>query len=302
MNWTQAVSDFLDFIKLERSLSENSIAAYRRDMQKFLSFLKEAKIKEGPLEIKANHVQAYVGYIHKSGLAKSSQSRMLSGLRSFYQYLVYEDYLDSNPANKIDMPKIAQKLPEVLSKEEIDLLCTLEFLGKEINEKTRNQLIIEMLYACGLRVSELVELKISNIIWSEQFIKVLGKGDKERLVPIAPDTLKMIEAFLENTRGNYPVKQEAEDILFLNRRGNKLSRAMIFNIIKRAAENAGIKKNISPHTLRHSFATHLVQSGADLRSVQKMLGHESIMTTEIYTHLNTDDLKKVMEKHPRANG
>lgn len=301
MNWTEAISDFLDFIKLERSLSENSIAAYRRDMQKFIQFLDEKKLKIKPLDIKAEHVQSYVLHIHNKGLAKSSQSRMLSGLRAFYQYLVYEDYLDSNPATKIDMPKIAQKLPEVLSKEEVDELCKLQYQGKDIHEKHRNQLIIEMLYACGLRVSELVELKISNIIWSEQFIKVVGKGNKERLVPIAKDTLALIQKYVAETRPHYPVKPGAEDFLFLNRRGNFLSRAMIFNIIKRAAEKAGIQKNISPHTLRHSFATHLVQSGADLRSVQQMLGHESIMTTEIYTHLNTDDLKDVMAKHPRVN-
>lgn len=299
VNWTQALSDFLAFIKIERSLSANSIDAYRRDINRFRAFLEQEKINLGPLEINKDHIKGFVKTIQEEGLSERSQSRMLSGIRSFYQYLVYEDHLEMNPANQVDTPKLGTKLPEVLSKEEINKL--IESIDRSTNEGERNRAILETLYGCGLRVSELVELSRSNILWKENLIKVLGKGNKERLVPISNFTLKVLRLYNDQVRIHTPPKKGEEDILFLNRRGARLSRAMIFTICKRTAEAAGIKKKISPHTFRHSFATHLVQNGADLRAVQQMLGHENIMTTEIYTHLNMNDLEKMIQLHPRSN-
>ncbi len=298
MNWQQAEKDFLDFIKLERSLSQNSIASYKRDLRRFQAYLTENHKGLAPLKIEGKHIQGFVQSIQKEGLAVRTQSRMLSGIRSFYQYLVYEDYLDSNPANQVEMPRLDKSLPEVLSKEEIDKMVGKIDLSKP--EGHRNKAILEVLYGCGLRVSELIQLKLSEIYPKDGLIKVVGKGDKERWVPIAEYTLKILNQYLEGSRLHLDIQKGNEDFVFLNRRGKSLTRAMIFTIVKAATEKAGIRKNVSPHTLRHSFATHLVQGGADLRAVQQMLGHESIVTTEVYTHLNTDDLAEVMKIHPRA--
>jgi len=297
VKWQQALQDYQHYLQIERGLSENSVENYRYDIVKFIQFLEEHEIEVSPVKTSAENIQAFIYEVSKSMSARS-QSRIISGLRSFFDYLVFEDYRPDNPLQLIESPKIGRKLPDTLSMEEIDLL--IETIDLSHSQGERNRTILETLYSCGLRVSELIGLKISDLYFDEGFIRVSGKGDKQRLVPINPQTVKFINLYKNEVRVHIPVQKGFEDILFLNRRGKQLTRAMIFTIVKQTVVKAGIKKKISPHTFRHSFATHLLENGADLRSIQQMLGHESITTTEIYVHLDRSHLKEVLEKyHPR---
>lgn len=290
---------FQMYLRLERSLSPNTLEAYIHDVELFAQYLEQSDSNITVEKAEAGHIRSFITHIYNLGLTDTSQSRVLSGLRSFYKYLILENYIQINPTETIEMPKTARKLPDTLSFEEITLL--LDSVDLSTTEGERNKTMLEVLYACGLRVSELVELKYSNIYFDEGFVRVIGKGNKERLVPIGAKTLGRIKFYLEHSRNHLKIKNGAEDILFLNRRGNKLSRVMVFTIIKNLVFKAGIEKNISPHTFRHSFATHLVERGADLRAVQEMLGHESITTTEIYTHLDRKYLKEtILKYHPRG--
>jgi integrase/recombinase XerD len=290
---------FQMYLRLERSLSPNTLEAYVHDVELFAQYLEQSESNITVEKAEAGHIRSFIKYIYNLGLTDTSQSRILSGLRAFYKYLILENYIQINPTETIEMPKTARKLPDTLSFEEITLL--LDNVDLSAAEGERNKTMLEVLYACGLRVSELVELKYSNIYFDEGFVRVIGKGNKERLVPIGPRTLERIKFYLEHSRSQIKIKHGAEDILFLNRRGNKLSRVMVFTIIKNLVFKAGIDKKISPHTFRHSFATHLVERGADLRAVQEMLGHESITTTEIYTHLDRKYLKEtILKYHPRG--
>ena len=290
---------YLAFLKLERSLSTNSIEAYQRDLNKFVQFLEMQELNPGLEELNAKMLENFLAWLYDLGVSARTQARILSGLKSFFKYLLMEDLLKDNPAELVDGPKIGRKLPEVLSIEEIDQLIAAIDLSKPEGE--RNRAMLETLYSCGLRVSELTSLQLSNILEEEGFLRVLGKGDKERLVPIGSSALKYISYYKERRRNHQEIAAEFSDVLFLNNRGKALTRVMVFTIIKRLAQKAGIKKNISPHTFRHSFATHLVDGGADLRAVQEMLGHESITTTEIYTHLDSQYLKDAINRfHPRA--
>lgn len=297
MNWDQAIQDFITYLKLERGLSKNSISSYTLDIKKLKNYLLEHDIKSTPTKIKANTVQEFV-YDAAKTLNARSQSRLISALRGFFDYLIFEDYRDTNPVALIESPKIGRKLPDTLSIEEIDTIISAIDLGSSQGE--RNRAIIETLYSCGLRVSELTNLKISDLFFDEGFIKVTGKGNKQRFVPISPLTQKYINIYKNEVRPHIPIVEIHRDVLFLNRRGKQLTRAMIFTIVKQLTEKAGIHKTISPHTFRHSFATHLLENGADLRAIQLMLGHESITTTEIYTHIDKSHLTKVMNTyHPR---
>ena len=297
MKWQNALKDYQLYLKIERGLSQNSIDSYSLDIHKLIFFLEEHNITESPISITSEIVQQFIYDIAKHVNARS-QSRIISGLRSFFNYLVFEDYRDSNPLELIESPKIGRKLPDTLSEEEIDKIINAIDLSKPQGE--RNRAILETLYGCGLRVSELVNLKLSDLFFDEGFIKVTGKGDKQRFVPIVPLTQKYINIYRKEKRNHLNIQAGFEDTLFLNRRGKQLTRAMIFTIIKQLAEKISLKKSISPHTFRHSFATHLLQNNADLRSIQLMLGHESITTTEIYVHLDKSHLSKVIESyHPR---
>jgi len=297
MNWKHAIQDFSHYLKLERGLSVNSINSYTLDIKKLVSYLDEHNIKSNPVNIKALTVQEFI-YDAAKSLSATSQSRLISALRGFFDYLVFEDYRDTNPLALIESPKIGRKLPDTLSIEEIDALISTIDLTSPQGE--RNRAIIETLYSCGLRVSELTHLKISDLFFDEGFIKVTGKGNKQRFVPISPLTQKYINIYIKEIRPHIPIIEAYRDTLFLNRRGKQLTRAMIFTIVKQLAIKAGIHKTISPHTFRHSFATHLLENGADLRAIQLMLGHESITTTEIYMHIDKTHLSKVMNKyHPR---
>ncbi|PIA81194.1 site-specific tyrosine recombinase XerD [Gaetbulibacter sp. 4G1] len=297
MKWKHALKDYQLYLKIERGLSQNSIDSYSLDIQKLILFLEENSINSSPISISTEIIQQFIYKIAKQVNARS-QSRLISGLRSFFNYLVFEDYRKTNPLELIESPKIGRKLPDTLTEDEIDKLITAIDLSKPQGE--RNRAILETLYGCGLRVSELVNLKLSDLFFDEGFIKVTGKGDKQRFVPIVPITQKYINIYRKEVRNHINIQAGFEDTLFLNRRGKQLTRAMIFTIIKQLAEKIGLKKNISPHTFRHSFATHLLQNDADLRSIQLMLGHESITTTEIYVHLDKSHLTKVVEKyHPR---
>ena len=287
------------YLRLERSLSPNTLEAYVHDVELFSQYLDQSKSNITVEKAEAGHIRSFIKYIYNLGLTDTSQSRILSGLRAFYKYLILENYIQINPTETIEMPKTARKLPDTLSFKEITLL--LDNVDLSTSEGERNKTMLEVLYACGLRVSELVEIKYSTIYFDEGFVRVIGKGNKERLVPIGPRTLERIKFYLEHSRSQIKIKHGAEDILILNRRGNKLSRVMVFTIIKNLVFKVGIEKNISPHTFRHSFATHLVERGADLRAVQEMLGHESITTTEIYTHLDRKYLKEtILKYHPRG--
>ncbi|MFD2541014.1 site-specific tyrosine recombinase XerD [Lacinutrix gracilariae] len=297
MKWQQALFDYKMYLKIERGLSQNSIDSYALDVNKLLTYLENQKIQVSPLTITAEIVQQFVYEIAKQVNARS-QSRIISGLRSFFNYLVFEDYIKTNPLELIEAPKIGRKLPDTLSEKDINALISAIDLSKPQGE--RNRAILETLYSCGLRVSELVGLKISDLFFDEGFIKVTGKGDKQRFVPIVPETQKIINIYKNQVRVHTPIKEEFQDILFLNRRGKQLTRAMIFTIIKQLAVKIDLNKNISPHTFRHSFATHLLENGADLRAIQLMLGHESITTTEIYMHVDKSHLKEIMNTfHPR---
>ncbi|MEO2060713.1 MAG: site-specific tyrosine recombinase XerD [Mesonia sp.] len=297
MKWQEALTDYQHYLRIERGLSANSIENYRYDIVKFINYLEEHEIQISPLKISEEKIQEFIYEVSKSMSARS-QSRIISGLRSFFDYLVFEDYRKDNPLELIESPKIGRKLPDTLSTEEIDRL--IESIDLSHPQGERNRCILETLYSCGLRVSELITLKLSDLYFDEGFIRVVGKGDKQRLVPISPLTVKYINLYIDQIRVHLPIQKGFEDTLFLNRRGKQLTRAMIFTIVKQTAVKAGVKKKISPHTFRHSFATHLLENGADLRSIQQMLGHESIITTEIYMHLDRTHLKEVLEKfHPR---
>lgn len=297
MKWQNALKDYQHYLKLERGLSGNSIQNYSLDVTKLIRYLDVNEIEVGPVHISEKTIQEFI-YEASRKLNARSQSRLISGLRSFFSYLVFEDYRKDNPLDLMEAPKIGRKLPDTISTNEIDRIIAAVDLSK--NEGERNRAIIETLYGCGLRVSELIDLKISDLFFEEGFIKVTGKGDKQRFVPISDYTIKFINIYKEQVRVHQEIKPAATDTLFLNRRGNKLTRAMIFTIVRQLTIAAGIKKKISPHTFRHSFATHLLENGADLRAIQQMLGHESITTTEVYVHVDRSHLRQVMEEfHPR---
>lgn len=297
--WQSDIQGFKLHLQLEKSLSPNSIAAYEHDIEKLAHFFELNKLSPKPAEVTAANLKDFLKWITELGMTPNSQSRIISGIRAFYKYLLLEDIVDADPTELIEMPKLGRKLPVVLSLQEIDKMISAIDLSEP--EGHRNKAILETLYSCGLRVTELVELKISNLFFDDGFVKVVGKGNKERLVPIGENAIKSIELYINHHRKLISPKNGDEDIVFLNRRGGKLSRVMIFLIIKKLAATVGIKKKISPHTFRHSFATSLVEGGADLRAVQQMLGHESITTTEIYTHLDREYLKSVIALyHPRS--
>jgi integrase/recombinase XerD len=297
MRWKDALIDFKNYLRLERGLSENTVKGYLRDLQKARTYFEE-KNATNPLELNLNHWEALVQNLAEKGLNPRSQARLTSAVKAFYNYLILEDYLTQNPVALLEIPKLGQKLPTYLETEEINSIISQVDLSEP--QGHRNLAIFETLYGCGLRVSELTGLRLSNLFFNEQVIRVTGKGSKERLVPINPVAIKSIELYLEQRR-HLTIAKGHKDYVFLNRRGKQLSRAMIFYLVKTAVEEAGIKKNVSPHTFRHSFATHLVRNGADLRAVQDMLGHESITTTEIYTHLNRKQLRDtVLQFHPRG--
>jgi len=297
MNWQQAIKDYQNYLKIERGLSENSISNYSMDLQKLANYLDEQSIEEKPIGINRETVQQFIYDIAKI-VNPRTQARIISGLKGFFNYLVFEDYREDNPMDLIETPKIGRKLPDTLSEDEINQLIAAIDLSKPEGE--RNRAILETLYGCGLRVSELINLKLSDLYFDEDFIKVTGKGNKQRFVPISDVNQKYINIYWKEVRVHLPIKKEHEDYIFLNRRGKQLTRAMIFTIVKRLAEEIGLKKNISPHTFRHSFATHLLENGADLRAIQQMLGHESITTTEVYMHVNRTHLTKVLKDfHPR---
>jgi len=297
MKWQNALQDYQLYLTIERGLSKNSIDNYTLDVKKLIDFLESNAMSDSPINITPDIIQQFVYDMAKTVNARS-QSRLISGLRSFFNYLMFEDYRKDNPLELIESPKIGRKLPDTLSEDEIDRIIKAVDLSKPEGE--RNRAMLETLYGCGLRVSELTNLKISDLFFDEGFIKVTGKGDKQRFVPIIDVTQKYINIYRKQIRVHMNIQPGHEDTLFLNRRGKQLTRAMIFTIIKQLAEKIELKKNISPHTFRHSFATHLLQNNADLRSIQLMLGHESITTTEIYVHLDKSHLTQVVEKyHPR---
>ena len=297
MSWETSIKGFKSYLTIERSLSANSVDAYIRDVQQLALFAENKKKTE--IQIEKSDLSEFVAAISKSGKAARSQARIISGIKAFFKYLIMEDYIKADPTELLEAPKIGMKLPDTLSVEEIDKLISAIDLSTEQGE--RNRAMLEILYSCGLRVSELITLKLSNISFTEGFIKVVGKGNKERLAPIGSTALKYLNIYLNEVRNHQTIQKGHEDIVFLNRRGKQLTRVMIFTIIKQLAEKISLKKKISPHTFRHSFATHLIQGGADLRAVQEMLGHESITTTEIYTHLDKEYLKEaIISFHPRA--
>jgi len=299
MNWTPHINGFKAYLLLERSLSENSIEAYSRDVEKLERYLIQTNHDISPTEIQLKHLEEFIFSLHDVGLGASSQARVISGIKTFYKYLLLEDIINHDPTELLEAPKTARKIPEVLSYDEIaEIINTIDLSHPQGH---RNRAMLETLYACGLRVSELVNLKLSNLYPDIGFIKVLGKNNKERLVPIGEEALQQIDFYVNNYRNKLKkIHQEDENVVFLNRRGKRLTRVMIFMIIKEASKLAGISKKVSPHTFRHSFATHLVEGGADLKAVQDMLGHESITTTEIYTHLDTEYLKEtIIMFHPR---
>ena len=300
MDWRMSIRDFKSFLQLERSLSLNYVEAYYRDISKLELFVAMSLPNKKPDTIEPTDLKKFIEWINELGASARTQARILSGIRSYYKYLLLTDQITKDPSELIESPKIGRKLPEVLSTEEIDRMQEAIDLSKP--EGHRNKAIIETLYSCGLRVSELTSLRISNLYFREGFIRVTGKGSKERLIPIGDKAIREITIYLEQRKLQSNILPQAGNILFLNRRGNKLTRVMIFTIVKNLAEKAGIRKSISPHTFRHSFASHLIDGGADLRAVQEMLGHESIITTEIYTHLDREYLREaILSHHPRAS-
>lgn len=295
--WQAYKKGFKAYLQLERSLSDNSVEAYMHDIEKLTSFLEAHELSKPPADITLKDLQQFVKWISELGMTPNSQARILSGIRSFYKYCLLENITPTDPTALLEAPKLKRALPDILSFEEIEKL--IGAVDVSTPDGTRNKAILETMYSCGLRVSETVNLKISCLYLDIGFVRVIGKGDKERLVPIGRDAVKYIKIYRETVRTHQQAQKGNEDILFLNRFGKSLSRVMIFYIIKDMALKAGITKNISPHTFRHSFATHLVEGGADLRAVQEMLGHESITTTEIYTHLDRDFLRSTLQQfHP----
>lgn len=299
MSWQAYINGFKSYLKLERSLSNNSVEAYLHDVETLTRFFESRSLVLQPGQVDLPLLQAFVKWVNEEGMTATSQARVLSGIKAFYKYLLMESIISSDPTQLLEAPKIARKLPDVLTIEDINQIIDAIDLSK--NEGARNRAMMETLYSCGLRVSELVNLKISNLFLKDGFVKVIGKGDKERLVPIGSVAIKQINNYKNEVRTHIEPLKACEDILFLSRRGGKLSRVMVFTIIKQLAQKIGLKKHISPHTFRHSFATHLIDGGADLRAVQEMLGHESITTTEIYTHLDREYLRDaIIQFHPRS--
>lgn len=300
MNWANTIKGFKTYLKLERSLAANSVEAYSKDLEKLYQYAELQVNKKSPTEFSLSDLRGFITWVAELGMIPSSQSRIISGIKAFYKYLLMEDHIAADPSELLETPKITRKLPDTLSIHEINKMIAAIDLSKP--EGARNKAMLEVLYGCGLRVSELTELKLSNLYLDPEveFIKVTGKGSKERLVPIGSEAIKALKIWIDLVRVHVGIKKGEEDLVFLNRRGSRLSRVYVFMLIKQLAELTGLKKNISPHTLRHSFATHLVEGGADLRAVQEMLGHESITTTEIYTHLDREYLKStIIDFHPR---
>jgi len=301
LNWEETIVGFEHYLQLERSLSGHSVEAYVRDINKLKDFAQSQQPVKGPELLQYQDLNSFLASIHELGLGARTQARILSGIKAYYKYLMVEDLVQQDPSDSVEGPKLSRKIPDVLSYEEIQLI--LEAIDLSEPHGTRNRAMLETLYASGLRASELINLKLNNLYFDLGFLRVIGKNDKERLVPIGGEAMKHIQLYLEHVRklqGN--VKSGEENIVFLNRRGKRLTRVMLFTIVKNAVAKAGIKKKVSPHTFRHSFATHLVEGGANLRAVQDMLGHESITTTEIYTHLDRDFLREtLMTFHPRSN-
>ena len=297
MNWKNYIKSFQSYLKIERGLSKNTVDNYTFDLERLCTFMLENEISVSPEKISEETIQQFIYAVSKEVNARS-QARIISGLKSFFSYLIFEEYRNDNPMELIESPRIGRKLPDTLSLEDVDNLIAAVDLSKDEGE--RNRAMLETLYGCGLRVSEIITLKISDLFFEEGFIKITGKGNKQRFVPIAKATQKYIDSYRNTTRNHMTIGKGFEDTLFLNRRGKQLTRAMVFTIIKTLAIKINLQKNISPHTLRHSFATHLLENGADLRSIQMMLGHESITTTEIYVHLDRKHLTQIMHTfHPR---
>jgi integrase/recombinase XerD len=297
MSWETSIKGFKSYLQIERSLSDNSVQAYIRDVKKFANYAIPIELSE--LKVTRVDISNFLAQINQKNISSRSQARIISGIKAFYKYLIMEDYLKINPTELIESPKIGLKLPDTLSLIEIDKLIAAVDLSNKQGE--RNRAILETLYSCGLRVSELVNLQLSNIHFKEGYLKVIGKGDKERLAPIGGRAVKYLTIYINEVRNHQNIKKGNEDFVFLNNRGAKLTRVMIFIIIQKLTEKIGLKKKISPHTFRHSFATHLIEGGADLRAVQEMLGHESITTTEIYTHLDNEYLRSnIIQFHPRS--
>ena len=294
MDWNKAIKNYYIYLSIERSLSKNTLDAYIRDIKNLAKFSKKK-----PLKIKRDDIINYINFLNISKKSSRTQARIISSIKTFYNYLIFDEKITQNPSSEIYSPKLEKKLPIVLSTEEIDRIISCFDLSKENGE--RNRTIIECLYSCGLRVTELVNLKISEINFIDGYIKIIGKGNKQRITPINKKLSTYLKNYIDNIRSKLKIDKSNSDYLFLNRRGKKISRVLVFNIVKTACQKVGIKKNISPHTFRHSFATHLVEGGADLRAVQEMLGHSNITTTEIYTHLDTNYLKEEMVNyHPRS--
>ena len=299
MDWQPALKGFKTYLRLERSLSLNTIEAYLHDVGKLLQYIKASGTDQLPSQISRVDLQNFIAWAAQLGMLPHTQARVLSGLKAFFKYLLLEDLIFTDPSALLESPRLSRKLPDTLNIIEINNLISAIDLSKA--EGMRNKAMLEVLYGCGLRVSELCNMKISDLFLDVEFIKITGKGNKERLIPIGSEAIKLIRIYLEESRVHIKIKPGKEDFLFLNKRGNPLSRVMVFIIIKQLAEEIGLKKNISPHTFRHSFATHLVEGGADLRAVQEMLGHESITTTEIYTHLDRNYLREtIIQYHPRS--
>ena len=298
MSWTEKIKDFEIFLKFERNFSDNTLDAYLRDIRKLQNYAETELTGTGPQEITFTQLQEYLYQLSKQKFSERSQARWVSSIKAFFKYLVEDEIRTDNPAILLEGPKLGLYLPDTLSFDDIERIITAIDISTDLGK--RNQCMIEVLYGCGLRVSELIDIKISNINYKENYLKVDGKGDESRFVPLADYTTRLIRDYIKNVRSQYKINKKFEDILFLNSRGSAMSRVIVFIIIKELTEKAGISKRISPHTFRHSFATHLLQNGADLRYIQEMLGHSSITTTEIYTHLKTEELRDViLNYHPR---
>ena len=299
MNWLESKKGYETFLRIEKSLSPNSVSAYVNDINKLILFVEEHFPNLTPETVKLAQLRKFVEWMNQNGISPRTQARTISGIKSFYKFLLIEEAVENDPTTLLESPRIGRKLPEILSEDEINRL--IEAIDVTKAEGLRNKAILETLYSCGLRVSELVDLKVSNLHFEQEFLRIAGKGERERLVPISKRAIEDIKKYLVSSRKKLIIEKGFENIVFLNRRGKKLSRVMIFTIIKNLADKIKLEKNISPHTFRHSFASSLVQGGADLRTVQEMLGHESILTTEIYAHLDKEYLKDTVNRfHPRS--
>ena len=298
--WKENTADFKYYLRVEKSLSENSVVSYESDIEKLAIFMEKVHPSKNPADVTLAHLQEFLKYISDFNFTETTQSRIISGIKHFFKFLILENYIKINPAELLETPRIRRKLPVYLSVEEIDNMLAL--IDRSTPEGERNMAMLETMYSCGLRVSELISLKQSDLHRNDGFISVIGKGDKQRLVPIGKSALRLIDNYITHHRSHIAVKKNSEDMIFLSKRGTPITRQMVFYVIKDLADKAGIKKTLSPHTFRHSFATHLVEGGADLRAVQEMLGHESITTTEIYTHLDQHFLREnILSYHPRNN-